>query len=239
MSARLPGRKILGKWHCLAAAVLVFLAAPLPASADVTFELDIEFSGATPPASATTPWIVATFEDIGGGVVRLTMSAPNLTGTERVGEWDFNLDPTLNPNSLLFDRRDDLDGNTVVVDDINTGVNAFKADGDGFFDIQFLFDAQSPGSFQDGEQVIFDISGIAGLDCLDFNFDSFSDNGGHGPFKSAAHVQSIGPSGANSGWIAPSGNTTTAVPVPPSIVLAGLGGFGFVGWVRRKKAVAA
>ena len=57
-------------------------------AATLTFNLDFEFSGATPP-QGVSPWITAIFDDSVGGsdTVGLTMQANNLVGTEFVNYW--------------------------------------------------------------------------------------------------------------------------------------------------------
>jgi hypothetical protein len=76
-------------WRVLA--LLVVLAGF--GSANVILELNHEFSGATPPESMTKPWLTATFTDVSLGVVDLTMEATNLTDTEKVTVWNFNVEP--------------------------------------------------------------------------------------------------------------------------------------------------
>src|SRR5688500_8097342 len=70
-----------------------FLAAPSHAAV-VTYNLDVEFSGATAP-SGPAPWATASFDDSYGGpnTVRLTMTTGGLTGSEFLSGWYFNLDP--------------------------------------------------------------------------------------------------------------------------------------------------
>ncbi len=97
---------------------LAFLLSPAEA-AILAIDLEVEFSGATPPAGAT-PWATATFDDSGAGV-RLTMATTNLVGTEFVSEWLFNFDPTLDLSKLVFTAVDTSDSLPVVsagVDDI-------------------------------------------------------------------------------------------------------------------------
>lgn len=200
----------------------------------LTLNLNGEFSGAAPPAGSD-PWLTATFDDSFGGAntVRLTMAAPNLVATEFVHEWLFNFDPALDPTQLSF-APVDTPGATPTA--ILTGVDAFKADGDGFFDILFDFPPPPSGfdaKFTAGETVTYDITYIAAIGAQSFDFDS-AGGGGRGPFPTAAHVQGIGPEGNESGWV-------TAVPEPSSIVVWGLSllaGAGFARLRRRKSSSA-
>jgi len=207
------------KGMLLMAVVAAFL---VPAEAtSVVFDLDIEFSGATPPAGAA-PWLRATFDDFGGtGTVDLTMTALNLTGTEFINSWYFNLNPLLDPTLLTVAN---VDLSAVGSSSVSLGADMFKADGDGLYDILFGF-PPPPGAFADkftaGESVVVRFS-LAGLTASDFDFSSApAPGGGSGPFLSAAHVQGIGATGDDSGWIAPSGIPPT--PPPPAPEFPALG----------------
>jgi hypothetical protein len=136
----------------------------------------------------------------------------------------FNLDPILNPTDLSIVNSG---GTGPAPVSILTGVDAFKADGDGLYDI-FVNLPTSTDTFGAGESLIFDITGIASLTANSFNFLSFPD-GGTGPFLAAAKVQSTGIDGEGSDWIAP-------VPVPAAAWLFG-SGLGLLGWMRRRKSV--
>lgn len=189
----------LRMWVFVAVAVLV--AAGPAAAATITFGLDVEFSGADAP-EGTAPWATATFDDSFGGAntVRLTMSANNLVDSETVKDWLFNFDPNLNPNQITFTP---VNNSASVPDNILTGTDLFKADGDGFYDILFDF-PPPPGSqdarFEAGETVIYDLTYVAPISAFSFNFLSEPD-GGQGEYFSAAQIQQIGPDDTGSGWI--------------------------------------
>ncbi len=194
----------------------------------VSFDLSMEFSGATPPAG-TPPWLRATFLDSGNSVT-LTMEAINLTGEEFVTEWMFNLDPSMDPDKLVFSSPT----KTGTFDDpiITTGVNAFRPDGDGFFDIQFIF-ANNPLQFGANEAVeytiTYDPDNVNLVNPEDFNFLSALGPGGSpGPLPTAAHIQGIDPDGEESGWV-------TVIPEPLTMagVFLGIGGLG--GYIRKRK----
>lgn len=113
---------------------------------------------------------------------------------------------------------------------IGTGVDAFKADGDGWFDILFDF-PPPPGSqnarFTAGETVVYDITYTGPIDVNSFDFSS-APGGGNGTFLSAAHVQQTG-GGSGSGWIG------AAVPEPATALLLG-GGLVALAAGRRRSA---
>lgn len=205
---------------------LAVVLAPPAAAATLSLELDVEFSGGDDPAGAT-PWMLATFDDSFGGAntVRLTMTTPNLSGTEFAAEWLFNLNPALDPTDLSFTVVDNADADPGTF----TGVNAFRADGDGLFDIRFNF-PPPPGAFAKkftaGETVIYDLTHTSAITAASFDFNSVM-GGGNGTFASAAHVQGIG---AGSGWIGNSAQT----PEPTTAWLVGLGLLGLAARLRAR-----
>ncbi|MDY7011056.1 MAG: PEP-CTERM sorting domain-containing protein [Planctomycetota bacterium] len=194
----------------------------------VSFDLSVEFSGATPPAGAE-PWLNATFDDEGSaGSVTLTLTTTptpttGLTGTESVSEWMFNLDPSLNPTELIFSSPTKTGSFDNPV--INTGVDAFKANGAGYFDIEFAFIIGGGPStrFGAGDVIEYAITGIDSLTAESFNF--LCTSAEHGPFPTSAHVQSIGDE-EDSGWV--------TVPEPATLSLLVLGGLGILKRRRRR-----
>jgi hypothetical protein len=202
---------------------------PAASAAVISFDLDVEFSGATAPAG-TAPWLRITFDDFGAsGSVQVTMEAIGLTGDEFVSGWYFNFDPTLNAAAHLPSAVANPD---VGWTSISAGNNAWQADGDGLYDFRVEF-ANAPISdrFQDGESFVLNITG-AGLIASSFDYLS-APAGGHGPFHTAAHVQGIGAGGQFSGWIANSAGSSNDVPEPTTLTLV-LFGLAF-GATRMRK----
>ena len=206
-----------GTWLFRALLVgLVFAAAAsgTAQAGSITFLMDYEFSGGTPP-EGTPPWLAATFDDDGtAGSVVMTLTTTNLPGTEFVREWYFNLDPTLDPTDLAFSAPTKT--GTFADPTVSTGTDAFKADGDGNYDILVAFDNAPPANrFTAGDAVEYTITGIGSLTAASFNFLS-APAGGHGPYLTAAHVQGIGEDGEDSGWV------TTPEPATVALVAGGL-----------------
>jgi hypothetical protein len=215
---------------CCALTLLISLLATNLSATVVTMPLSIEYSNGTPPAGSL-PWLTATFDDEGTpGDVKLKLTATNLTGTEFVTNWTFNLNPALSPANIIFSIPTKTGSFTSPT--ISKLVNSFSAGPDGSYDIQFSFNTSGAGGgihrFGVGESAEFVITGsgaAAGLVAGDFAFKSQNGNlGVGGPFYTAAHVQGIGANGEDSGWITlqPGFDPFNTVPEPTTLALVAL-----------------
>ncbi len=208
--------------------ILALCVLPLSANA-LTLILDTTISGDTPSGN-----LEATFTSIDATHVQLTLSAVNLTNPEEfVTGWYFNVVPTIDLASLSIGPPVVLAGDGASVYADNYGTDAFKADGDGYFDLLLAFETSNAGHgvsrFGAGEELTFLITYNGTGVFNDQSFNDFSaSGGGAGTFLSAAHVQGIdGPEG--SGWVA-------AVPEPATILLLGFGLVGLAGIGRKKRS---
>jgi hypothetical protein len=213
--------KTLNRFLAIGALVAVlFPAHSLRADAFVYHFGDV-FSGDS-PVSLNRPWSDALFQDVTPGTVRLTISNLALTRRESVKDMFFNLNPNLHPENLQFSfvsgvGRFDLPA-------ISKGINLFRADDDSLYDLKFSFASGGTVNRRFGarESLVMDISGISGLQAMDFASLS-SPTCDTGPFYAAAHIQRIGRDASGSGWIVPIGNQVSIIPEPSSALLGFLG----------------
>ena len=220
--------------------VALSLAGAVSASADTVSYNFGQVSGGTTPAGSP-PWLQALISDSGvPNTVNLTLSAGNLSGSDFVTCWYFNLNPALNPATLnisVSSTTGSFTGPTV-----QTGANGFKAGPDGKFDLLFGFASTGDDStrFTSGDSLTYTITGISGLTADDFNWLSTS-AGGSGAYSSAAHIESGSPlAGA---WVNPTStleqNAQTAPAVPDGASTIGLLGASLIAIeaFRRKMQV--
>ncbi len=216
--------------HALSAAALLAAVAAVPAqAATVTFQYTQSF-GTTPPIGSS-PYATAVFDDDGSaGSVTLTMTATSTIGAADITGMYFNLvdDSTVTLDGLGFSY---VSG--PAVNSVSVGTNAYRADGDGYYDI--LFDYPPPGgpaNFNAGDVSVYTITGTDLL-ASDFNVigSPGPGAGNPGPFLSVARFQSTGADGKGSDWVGAS-----PVPVPAAVWLFGSGLMGLIGIARRKKA---
>src|SRR5262245_6785331 len=200
----------------------MFLAGSASAST-LTYDITTVFSNSSggPEPAGPLPWLRATFDDGGSsGSVTLTMTALNLTGTEKLDEWYFNIDPAFDPENLVFSAPTKIG----TFDDpvISQQTNQFKTDGDGKYDVKFTFSASTGHEFGPGESVSYTITGIPTLTADSFKFLS-APAGGAGPFYTAVHIQGIEVPGGTNNSVWAKGDPGPGDPVPePSTIVLGL-----------------
>ncbi len=227
---------IIGLAALLAAGSLPLLTS-VAYSGQVDYQFNDPFSG-TAPASTNQPWIDAMFEDVTPGTVQLTVANLNLSGSENVGGLYLNLNPTYDPTALRLSFLGGSGGFATPL--VSLGQNAFKADGDGKYDVLFSFDEGGTDAtrFTAGEYMVCQISGIPNLSAADFACQSLP-AGGIGPFYAAAHVQRIG-DGALSGWVSATVvMDSSLIPEPGSGTLLGLASAAGIVFsvIRRRRPV--
>ena len=209
--------------------------------------IDQVFSGTATPIG-NQPWLTATFDDaapgLSAGQVKVTLSITGLVAPQKVDGWYINVDDgvsagtsgtAIDPTTLSFSAPTKV--GTFDDPTINLGTNAFKADGDGLYDIRFDFSTSNGHEFGAGDSVSYIITGPATLNADSFTFLS-KPAGGVGPFYEAAHILSIG-QGGNSVWASPTQGPGNPVPEPSAIFLALVAGSAACGvryWKRGAKA---
>lgn len=186
----------------LHASAASLVAAVTAGGAVLTISLDAVMDMSETPPQGGSPWLTLTFTDLGTNSVRADFTATDLTGSEFVSEWFFNLDPALDPTLLTFTPITPVTG-AFTLPTIFAGTDAYKANGGGYYDLKLEFSTSggSPARFTSGDVLSYQLSYGAGIiDATSFNFKDVDGNSILN--RSAAHVQGIGLDGEDSGWIA-------------------------------------
>jgi hypothetical protein len=197
--------------------VVLLCVALVSASAHaLSYGLNIEYTGASEP-EGQRPWLTATFEDAGTNTVTLTMDATNLVDNEFVGKWFFNMDDAVVTDPFLVFTH--VSGPATPPSFGLNNKDAAGAQGAGF-DILFDFPQNNGNRFGTGETSVYRVE-LTNDSSSTLMAESFNFTNEAGNFYSAAHVQGIGPTGDDSGWIA--ATSTSDIPEAKSILSLGLG----------------
>jgi len=172
---------------------------PLGAEATLTYNLDFIFSGQSP--GTTGPWGTISFTTVGSDTLVTMTALDGATGIpsgEFITFWGFN---TTDTSFSVPSTVSGAAAGTIAVCADPCSSAAFKADGDGFYNIVVSFtSANDPGRLTAGETVAFTVTGA-----LEGSFNDLSaPGGGNGTYNSAIHIQGI-PTNC-SAWV---GNSTS------------------------------
>lgn len=176
--------------------------------ATLTLDFGEIFSNTTHPGGSP-PWLTAALTDKTGGV-ELVVTASGLVNLEFM-------------DSIFLNYRN-ASSATLTINQTagvgNTGIgyspDAYKADGDGRYDIRIDWPDKNnaSGRFVAGSTATFFITSTASTFSENDFFALSAPEGGWGPYYAAAHIQGIGSDGSLSTWV--------AVPEPSTYIAGGL-----------------
>jgi hypothetical protein len=201
----------------------------------VILEFNHVYTGATPSGAA--PWLTATFEESGAGLVLLTLQGALTNPAEFFGALAFNYDGPAGLAASLPDAGEFYVFLPAAPSSLQNGGGA------GTFDFGFAFETSNgrkkPRRF-DGSDVIT-ILLSAGSAITPSMFNLANDSG----YFAAAHVQGIA-TGEGSGKIGddtppppPPEEVPPNAPEPASLALMALGGLGLLGGTRLRRRLTA
>jgi hypothetical protein len=192
-----------------------------------------------PSPAGSKPWATATFTSSSLDTVQLTLQANFSDGNFVDGKdqqfgWGFNY---IGDVSALFITSV---GGTNPADNVLKAADAYKADGDGLYDILFQWDAKPGSRFEASQTAIYTLT-AAGL--TEANFDALSTpTAGNGTtWHSAMHVQGMvtDDPNVNSAFVG-DGPAPEPAPEPATLLvwslLFGAGWVRLSVWRRRKTA---
>jgi hypothetical protein len=199
----------------------------------------------TAPKSSATPWINALFQDIGPNVVRLTITAPNLSNPELLQGLYLNFNDTKRAGSLSFSPVFGLWQGVNHDYGLHLNQNGEQASTGGEYDILLNFTSSRGGgsekehlgrkdfggnTFGRNDQVVFDITTSQGATSLSsFDFAFLSVPGSAGSFYAAAFIERTGFNHKDFDYAGATSFSVLGVPEPASgLAAAGLCVAGFV-----------
>ena len=232
--------KIIGCISGLLFLAVFFIAAvSSQANAQVTYYFGYDSMFNAPQADGVAPagtWASAEFIDVGGGTVRMTLSAINITSDEDIRALYFNYSGDL--SGLTWTSVDILDATpTIETGGATYTDNSYKADGDGWYDILFSFSG-GMNKLTAGESVVYNISG--GVSPSDFLEIALPGTGSNGPFYAAVKLTGIPcgdpedpncQQGTTSAWA-----SVVPEPVSSTLFLVGAATLGFRRFRKMRKA---
>lgn len=219
---------------------LIGILAPINAYS-LSITLNTEFSGGAVPSGFPT---ISILQGANADTVNVLITSNLISGTEFIDEVVFNYGGA---NPLVTGLTATFTSGQAATDGIFFGSNAFKADGAGYFDIKFDYEASNNSNrFTAGETSAYTLSVASGLGLSPDDFSFLSTASAKGSFGGAAHVQGIA-TAPGSGWVGgppiggpnPPDPEPDPVPEPTAVWMLGLGLLGLVGYKRKQCKLAA
>ena len=194
------------------------------ASADMTLTLTHVFAGTD--LQGTQPWITLDFtEGPSAGTVAIRIDTSNLVEDEFLSELYLNVAAPLVVTDLMVSVTSQV--GTFALPTVYQATDAYKAGGDGRYDLFLDFATKKADRFDTGDELLLLVTGPGGGPLTGLTPESFYDfskpDGGHGPFIAAAHIQAIGENDEQSAWIAAGDGGGGVIPFPEPATLLLLG----------------